>query len=378
MGAAPTNDVVSVFGATGFTGRLVLEQLRARGIAARAIGRSEEKLARLVREHDAADHSAPPLETRQADATLAESVRRAVEGSRILIACAGPFMEFGRAAAEAAVQEGIHYLDTTGEQTFARWALDGLDAKAREAGLAMVNSMAYEIAPADLAASMLATGMGDLEDVVVAYAVSSKHVSRGTALSILNMMEAGGQRWAADTWVRDVPGRIRGRVRFARGRRSWTMSIPSVENLTIPRHVTTHRCTTVMQLPGGLVAGAALLGRALPAILRSPIGSMLRQRASLGPDGPTPAERARQRFEIVVEAYGQTRFRRASIHGFDPYGLTGWILGEAAERLLSGDGVRPGATGVLAPAQLFQPAEFLAGLAGSGLSLDIEEGPLGA
>ncbi len=356
-----TSGLVAVFGATGFTGRLVLDGLRQRGLAAIAIGRSASRLAAAQTIwHGHAD--APPLETRQADATRPEEVRAALTGADLVISCAGPFTELGRPCVDAAVELGIPYLDSTGEQPFVMDCHQRLDGAARDSGSAVVNAMAYEVAPADLAASIAAEGLTDIQDVVVAYDMESSATSRGTRLSILRIAQYGGWRWQGGRFVRDLPGRTRGLITFPRGRRRCA-SIPGAENLTVPRHVQTERCTTFLSMPASQVLGLAVGRKALPWLLGTGVGDAIRRRAGSGPSGPSERERSKG-FTILVEAYSADRFRRVTVRGRDPYGLTGAVLAEAARRLLTSDGVSD-ATGVLAPAQKFEPRPFLAALAGT-------------
>src|SRR5690606_3969827 len=83
------------------------------------------------------------------------------------------------------------------------------------------------------------------------------------------------------------------------------------------------------------------------------------------PEGPTEEERRAQRFTYLVDAVGAGgRTARGVVRGRDTYGATAVIAVEAARRLVA-DGAEPG---VLAPAQAFDPAGFLAALARHGIS----------
>lgn len=368
------NGLVAVFGATGFTGRLVLDELRARGVATRAIGRSAARLGSVAGVWHSAP-VAPPLETCEADALDPASVRRALEGADVVIATAGPFSVFGRTCVDAAVELGIHYLDSTGEQPFVMDCQQRLNAAAQAAGTSVINAMAYEVAPADLAASIAAQGLRDVQDVVIAYDVESDASSRGTRLSILQVAQQGGWRWQGGKFVRELPGDVRGWIRFPEppGRRRCA-SIPGAENLTVPRHVQTQRCSTFWSMPPGQLAALAVGRKALPWLLGTAAGDTIRKRAAAGPAGPSERERSK-RFTILVEAYGPERFRRVTLRGRDLYGLSGACLAEAARRLLSGEGLID-AAGVLAPAQRFEARPFLAALAAHGLRWELEEGTL--
>ncbi|MEE2830007.1 MAG: NAD(P)H-binding protein [Myxococcota bacterium] len=363
---------VAVYGATGFTGRLVLQELRKRSIPTRAVGRDAGRLRALEAEWTHAGGTAPPLEIRTADAAKPNRVRAALEGAEVVIACAGPFTEVGDAAVEAALSVGAHYLDSTGEQDFVRRTRNIADERARDQGLAVVNAMAFEVAPSDMAAGLLARDFGPLDDLRIAYCISSGGTSRGTRRSMLRAAETP---WGFREG-RPVTERLAaqaGKVRFPSppGLRS-CVSIPGAEIITVPQHVDTRRCICLMAVPAALGIAARAGGGLVSPLLRSPAGGWLRDRASGGSSGPREEDRKRTRFTILVEAFAGRRFRQAVIEGVDPYGLTAVILAQAAEGLATGRDT--GKRGALAPAEIFEPQTFLEELGAEGLTVRLYEG----
>src|SRR5918995_6578969 len=100
---------IAVYGATGYTGRLVAEELQRRGAEFVLAGRSAEKLETLAARLGG--------EVRTAAVTLddAAGLRALLEPCAAVIACAGPFTAHGEPVVAAAAEAGTHYLDTTGE-----------------------------------------------------------------------------------------------------------------------------------------------------------------------------------------------------------------------------------------------------------------------
>lgn len=120
---------VAVFGGYGTFGSLAARALDASGLTLRILGRDGERArdfaARLGARHEGA----------AADATDPASCRRALEGIRVAVSCAGPFHALGLALPEACLAAGVHYIDIADDRTwFAR--LRGLDGRFRDAGLA--------------------------------------------------------------------------------------------------------------------------------------------------------------------------------------------------------------------------------------------------
>ncbi len=109
---------IVVYGATGYTGRLVSAELARRGATFTVAGRSAAKLAALADSLDTAPEvAAVPIDD-------AAGLRALLDGAGAVIACAGPFVEHGGPVVAAAAETGTHYVDTTGEQPFIRSVFD--------------------------------------------------------------------------------------------------------------------------------------------------------------------------------------------------------------------------------------------------------------
>lgn len=104
---------VVLYGASGYTGKLIAEYLAARGIRFIAAGRSAERLeAEMAR---VPGLKAGDYEIR-AVAHETHALRGLLHGRAVVINVVGPFMQLGEPVVQAALAESCHYLDTTGEQ----------------------------------------------------------------------------------------------------------------------------------------------------------------------------------------------------------------------------------------------------------------------
>ena len=125
---------IIVFGATGYTGRLVSEQLVARGktpiLAARDAGRLEALTAELG-----------DLETAIADVQQPKSMRELVEEGDVLVTTVGPFARWGAAALDAAIAAGAHYIDSTGEPSFIRRVFEQEGTRAERLGCGLLDGL---------------------------------------------------------------------------------------------------------------------------------------------------------------------------------------------------------------------------------------------
>ena len=147
-------DVV-VFGATGITGRNVAAYLAERapetGAKWAAAARDTAKLERLLGEMGV---SAP--ETIVADLGDRDSLAAMASRARVVLNLVGPYTLYGRPVIEACVAGGAHYADVSGEMPFVRRMIDAFDARAREAGVKVVQVCGFESLPPDLAIQLAA------------------------------------------------------------------------------------------------------------------------------------------------------------------------------------------------------------------------------
>jgi short subunit dehydrogenase-like uncharacterized protein len=143
-------DIV-VYGATGFTGRLVAEYLAAhyKGDASlkwAMAGRSKEKLA-SVRDAIGAPADTPLV---VADASDLASLKAMVGQTKSVITTVGPYMLYGNDLLAACVAAGVDYFDLCGEPIWMRQKIDQHEAAAKKSGARIVFSCGYDSLPFEL------------------------------------------------------------------------------------------------------------------------------------------------------------------------------------------------------------------------------------
>jgi short subunit dehydrogenase-like uncharacterized protein len=357
---------VLVHGATGFTGRLVCRALQEKQIAFAVSGRSEAKLAALVRSLGGG------VASHVVDIGSPESIRRAIDGRRIVCACAGPFLEVGEPVLAHCARAGVHYVDTTGEQAFVARAVARHHATAEASGACVVPALGYEIALADWAAH-IATEKGDgpVVEISICYGLRTPggpFASRGTLRSAIAQFASGDAmqfvdgalvREPAAEKVRTFEMETLGRANEARA----CVSFPGPEAVVVSSHTGARTVRTFMP-----VGSARLLHRArrMVPMAAKVAGRLLGRLIARAPEGPDEAARARTWFEILVEVERAGGRSVVRVVGHDPYGLTGEIQALAAERAVSGAVT---ARGVVAPSVAFDPRTSLAALSSAGVSL---------
>lgn len=138
---------IAVYGASGFTGRLVAEYLSARGIKGWAMaGRDAAKLAE-VRDLIGAPSDTPLI---AADADKPETIRAMCEQAKVVLTTVGPYQLYGPELVKACAETGTDYVDLCGEPAWMREMIDAHDATAKASGARIVFSCGFDSIPFDL------------------------------------------------------------------------------------------------------------------------------------------------------------------------------------------------------------------------------------
>lgn len=134
-----TQHPVVVYGASGYTGRLVMEHLRDMGVPFVAAGRNRKRIEEACRAVPGIEDARYIIE--EVDGSV-EALTRLFERRKVVCNTVGPFMRFGLPVVEAALRAGVHYLDTSGEQHWLMRLLNDYDEAFAKAGLVLAPSTA--------------------------------------------------------------------------------------------------------------------------------------------------------------------------------------------------------------------------------------------
>lgn len=147
---------IIIYGATGFTGRLVAEYMQTRypvgsGVSWAMAGRSHDKLV-AVR-----DEMGLPAETPLvvADAGDQTSLDAMVASAKVILTTVGPYQLYGNPLVEACARLGTDYVDLCGEPAWMRQMIDAHEAAAKASGARIVFSCGFDSIPSDLGIQML-------------------------------------------------------------------------------------------------------------------------------------------------------------------------------------------------------------------------------
>ena len=143
---------VVVYGASGYTGMLIMDWLIDQQIPFSAVGRSAKRIQKMMGERVVRLESAT-YEIIETEHTV-EALTAVFKGAKVVCNTVGPFANFGLTAVEAALNAGCHHLDTSGEQGYIRAVREQFGELYRQAGLLVSPSISYMYTFAEIAAEL--------------------------------------------------------------------------------------------------------------------------------------------------------------------------------------------------------------------------------
>jgi len=183
-----------IYGANGYTGRLIAEEAVRRGMRPVLAGRHARRVEPLA--------AALGCPARVFSLDDPEQIARQLAGLRAVLHCAGPFSATARPMMDACLRSRAHYLDITGEIAVIEAAAARGNA-AEEAGVTLLPAVGFDVVPSDCLAAMLAERLPGATLLQLAFG-GIRGVSPGTAKTILESLPFGG-RARIDGRIVEVP-----------------------------------------------------------------------------------------------------------------------------------------------------------------------------
>jgi short subunit dehydrogenase-like uncharacterized protein len=358
------SSLITLFGSTGYTGKLIAHALSRAGLPFRIAGRSPEKL----QQQSAGLPGKPSWMV--ADATRPASLPPLFQNTRLFINCVGPFTDLGERVIAQAALSGVHYLDTTNELGYVFRARSYTDL-ARKTGAALVPACGFEVALSDCAVHRAGQALNKfkhpasamVEQVDILYILEGKGSSQGTRLSAVRSLATSWLVYRGGVWQGQVPGAEVRQFRIPTDAPTidrYAIAFPSCESITVPAHLPVQQVNPWLATTRGARRWAPVFVPLFARLSRSIFRGLFLRLAAGGGVNPAGAMenglRADSPFKIYIEAVRGQRKSSLLLSGQDPYGLTAEIITYAALQLTRPEYKR---RGLLAPAQAFDPIEFL-------------------
>ncbi len=337
---------VLIYGASGYSGRLIASRASALGCDAVLAGRSADRLRPLA--------ASLGLPWRAVSLENPAELNSALADIGVVLHTAGPFAATFFPMLQACLRMGTHYLDIAGEPAVFQ-EIRSYDSEARARGVMVMPGAGFTVAASDCLAAHVAARAPGARYLRLGFSQPDV-ASRGSVRTLLGL-EHGVVSIRRNGELASLPvGRLTHGFDFGDGERrsmavSWPDVVTAFETTGIPN------IEVYAQLdPLSRAAFQAASWLAAPFAEVTPRG-LLQPLAALMPEGPSDEQRARSQHVIVAEAEDSWRRRtRARLTTPNGYSCTAMVATALVQRVLAGD-VR---AGFQTPAGLYGPDLILA------------------
>jgi short subunit dehydrogenase-like uncharacterized protein len=337
---------VLLYGANGYTGRLILDTALREGVPIAIAGRRREAIVPLAQEK-----RVPCVVFELEDRAASVS---ALSSFRALLLASGPFAETSAPALDACLESRTHYIDITGEVPVFE-SLFAREAEAKAAGIAVLPGAGFDVVPTDCLAALLASALPGARRLLLAF--RGFRPSPGTAKTMLRGIGEGGLA-RIDGRLAPVPTAWKTREVPFRDRSRTAMTVPWGDLSTAYRSTGIPEIETYVAASPAAIRRARRLARIVPLLSWKPLSRLIERSIAARVAGPSADDRERERSQIWgrVET-SDGRFVEGRVTTLEGYAFTAESAVACAREILSGSL----APGVWTPSRAFG-ADFLRGL----------------
>ena len=359
---------VVIYGANGFSGRLIAEFLREYNVPFTAAGRSLTRLQEVM-------NHVPGIETAEYECVETQGtvgeLTRLFSGAKVVCNTAGPFIYNGPRVIEAAFNADCHYLDIGGEQAWVRTVSETWGEKFAERGLLAAPATAFMSAVSDAAIRRcLETNSGiDTLEVLTMFKGNPTFGSTQTIFAVIQTDAYYLEQNKFKQWPRAtryevvVPGCIQTQLALAWGgfpHPVWYKDHPQVAN------VRSFGGLLDRQIMEGVAATEKMFEEQIRPLPAADQEKRLAEMASAVTGGTPPRENPREHRTIdVIVGRGNTDSVQCTVFGTCCYRQTALIQAFAAHNLVH---AAPRKVGFASAAEAFGAHEILGVLENHGLS----------
>ncbi len=360
---------VVVYGASGYTGRLVCEYLREYQIPFIAAGRDAAKVKAVV-------ERIPGIETADYEVVgvehSVEALTKLFKGAKVVSNMVGPFIKYGDVVLEACLAAGCHYTDTTGEQDWVLHAQQQWGEKFADERLLLSPGVAQMYTTGEIAANICLETPGlDTLDILVLWKGFPTYASTQTIFTILKakwyyLEQNKYVEWDSTAHFEvAVPGQHESAIAVPWGGTAhpvWFKNDPRVANVKVIGGVFAR---AVME---GVVQTQQMVKEKIKPLPADQQEAALAEIAASVQASMPPRENPRLNTSLdSVHASGPLGRAHCLIHGTCNYKQTGMLQAYAAYALLQGASRR---TGFASACQAFGHRELLGQLRSFGLVMN--------
>jgi len=333
---------VLVYGASGYTGKIIAECLAQRNIPFYMAGRTRSRLEEALKIVEERHRAAVDAEIAVAS-NSPEELRPLFDKVDVVINVSGPFMQLGWPIVETALECNCHYLDTTGEQDWSLAIKEKYGKAFEEKGLLLNPANSYMWAAGAMAAEAVLETDG-IDSLDILYQIDHGLPSEASTKSFLRMVCNDTSQYYLElgelkTWPNDqvyqvsMPHRngiLRALPWGGANEPIWFMDDPRVRNCKVLTSIGEHMIDPIAQAIAAFNEQAAHLSQEEKEAWTNAAGDQM------DTGEPPKDDLDVQRSVIVCHGQGRQVTKTYAMNLSAPYTWTGEVSAEAAERLLNG------------------------------------------
>jgi len=279
-----------IYGANGYSGRLIVEEAQKRGMQPILAGRSGESIEVMSAETG--------LESQVFELDDKAAASRALKGVSIVLHCAGPFSATSQQMIEACLENNCHYLDISGEISVFANAHRQAD-EARRADIVLMPGVGFDVVPTDCLAATLVGLLPAATALTLAFQ-SGGRMSPGTAKTSIEGLAGGGciRQDGKLTWV-PLAWKSR-QIQFATGKR-FAMTIPWGDVFTAYISTGVPDIEVYMAASPSTVLRMKRMRMVKPLLTMQWVQNMMKRRIEKSVTGPAAGERQKSQMQLWGE-----------------------------------------------------------------------------
>jgi len=358
---------VVLYGANGFSGRLVAEYLREYNVPFVAAGRSRARIQEVM-------NHVPGIETASYEIAetggSVEELAKLFTGAKVVCNTVGPFLYNGPRVIEACLKAGCHYIDISGEQAWLREVAEKWGEKFLRSGLLAAPATAYMSATSDIAAHICLETRGiDSFEILSMFRGTPTFGSTQTIFAVIQTEAFYLEQNQYKAWPRAaaheavIPSSIETQLALPWGgfpHPVWYKDHPQIAN------VRTIGGILDRQLMQNVVATEKHYEEHIRPLSKEERERKLAEMASSVQGSTPPRENTREHRTIdVVVGRGTTTYAQCTMFGTCAYRQTGLIQSFVAHHLIHS---APRKAGFASPVEAVGYRELLGALESFGLA----------
>jgi len=331
------NKKILIYGAYGYTGRLILQEALRQGLQPMVSGRNVDQVEQLAAQYQ--------LTARPFRLASVDTVAKNLHDIDLVINCAGPFSHTAEMMMRGCLLAQADYIDITGEWPVFELA-HSFATSAKSAGVILCPGAGFDVIPTDCLAAQLQQKLPTANHLKLAFAASGG-VSRGTALTSIEGLTLGG-RVRRDGQLIKVPLAYQTQLIPFADKKRQAVTIPWGDLVTAYYSTGINNIEVYLAMPAAQIRRLRWLRWLRPLLALPPVQSRLKARVRKQVTGPSAQTLQQGVTQLWGEVSDGKRRVSATLQTANGYQLTALGSIEIAKFILDYEG----AGGYYTPSQL--------------------------